>query len=189
MRVDLEKIDGIYQGACFPFRSNLDCGVNRLAWGSDGSMFVGQTDRGWGSIGRRRHGVQRIAWAGKTPFEVLRMQAAPDGFVLTFTEDLDINAAQNPASYAMSSYTYEYHVEYGSDEMETKQLKVAAADVVGPRTVYLRVEGLRSGGEGYVHELSLPGVRNSAGKPVLHDKAYYTLQVIPKEPPRVGMRD
>src|SRR6266481_6109583 len=33
MRVCLEKIGGRYQGACFPFRSGFQCGINRLAFG------------------------------------------------------------------------------------------------------------------------------------------------------------
>ena len=42
MRVALEKVNDVYQGACFPFRSGLQCGVNRLAFASDGSLFAGQ---------------------------------------------------------------------------------------------------------------------------------------------------
>lgn len=179
MRVDLEKVDGFYQGVCFPFRSGLDCGVNRLAWGGDGSMFVGQTDRGWGSIGRLRYGLQRIAWTGEVPFEVRTMHATSDGFELTFTQDIDAAAAGNPASYGMVSYTYEYHPEYGSAEMETARQKVVAAKVVGPRTVRLQVETLRGGGMGYVHELTLPGVRDAQGRGLLHAVAYYTMQKIP----------
>jgi hypothetical protein len=89
LRVDLEQIDGFWQGAVFPFREGLDCGVNRVAFDATGNMIVGQTDRGWGSTGRRRFGVQRIVYSGQTPFEVLTMRAAPNGFVLTFTEDVD----------------------------------------------------------------------------------------------------
>ena len=32
---------------------------------------------------------------------------------------------------------------------------------------------------GYVHELSLPGVKDAAGKSLLHNVAYYTVQRIP----------
>jgi len=181
MRVDLEKVDGFYQGACFPFRSGLDCGVNRLAWGGDGSMFVGQTDRGWGSIGRLRYGLQRLAWTGEVPFEVQTMHATADGFELRFTKDADRVTAGDAASYGMISYTYEYHPEYGSAEMESARQKVVAAEVVDPKTVRLRVDKLRGGGMGYVHELSLPGVRDSGGKGLLHPIAYYTLQKIPPQ--------
>lgn len=178
-RVCLERVDGVYQGACFPFRSGLDCGVNRLAWGGDGSMFVGQTDRGWGSIGRLRYGLQRIVWTGETPFEAQTMRATPDGFELRFTADLDRATAADPASYAMISYTYEYHAEYGSAEMETAKVAIAGVEVVDARTVRLRADGLRTGGLGYVHELTMPGVRDASGRRLLHDVAYYTLHRLP----------
>jgi hypothetical protein len=189
MRVDLEKIPGtdgepaVYQGACFPFFSGLDCGVNRLAWDTRGGMLIGQTDRGWASIGRRRFGLQRLAWTGRTPFEVLTMRAQPDGFLLTFTRDLDPDAAANPASYSMKSYTYEYHPEYGSAEMGTRTLTISRVAPAGARSVRLVVEGLRDGGEGFVHELLLPGVRDLDGEPLLHPQAYYTLQRIPGRGP------
>jgi hypothetical protein len=178
-RTCLEKVDGHYQGACFPFRGGLDCGVNRLCWGGDGSMFVGQTDRGWASVGRMRYGLQRIVWTGEVPFEVHTMQITPDGFLLKFTHDLDRASAGAPASYAMISYTYEYHPEYGSKEMESAAQKVTAAEVVDARTVRLRIDRLRSGGMGWVHELSMPGVKNARGEELLHKLAYYTVQKLP----------
>ncbi len=188
-RVFLEKATNapagqvIYQGAVFPFRRGLQCGVNRLAWGSDGSMFVGQTDRGWGSIGRQRYGLERIVWTGNTPLEILTMSARHDGFELTFTQDLDPATAADPASYAMQSYTYNYHAEYGSPEVQTRRLDITAAQRTGPRAVHLRVAGLRDGGMGYVHELTAAGVRSTHGRPLLHHKAYYTLQRLPSPTP------
>ncbi len=187
-RVCLEKVEGtaagevIYQGAVFPFRKGLQCGVNRLAWGSDGSMFVGQTDRGWGSIGRQRYGLERIVWTGKSPFEIRTMSARPDGFELVFTQDVDRAGAADPGSYRMRSYTYEYHAEYGSAEMETRTPRIAGAELVGARTVRLRVEGMRDGGMGYVHELHASGVKSAEGLHLLHAEAYYTLQRIPAAP-------
>jgi len=187
MRVAMEKVydekgNGFYQGACFPFFKGLDCGVNRIAFDNEGAMLIGETDRGWGSVGRRRYGLQRLAYTGVTPFEILTMKVQPDGFLLTFTDDVDKATAENLASYAMSSYTYEYHVKYGSDEMETKQLKVTRAKAIDARNVRIVVDGLRSGNEGYVHELTAEGVRSAKGAPLVHPDAYYTLQVLPKSP-------
>ncbi|MBX3357520.1 MAG: hypothetical protein KF745_03740 [Phycisphaeraceae bacterium] len=179
MRVDIEKVDGVYQGACFPFFSGLDCGVNRLCFAKDGAMLIGETDRGWASVGRRRFGIQRLEWTGKVPFEPLTMRAAPDGFVLTFTHDVDPKTAGDPGSYSMSSYTYEYHADYGSPEIDHKTPTITRATVTSPRTVRLTVDGLRDGGEGYVHELSMPGVTNKEGRGLLHTEAYYTLQRLP----------
>ncbi len=44
MRVFLEKIDGLYQGACFPFRQGQGSGSLSLLFAPDGSMFVGGTE-------------------------------------------------------------------------------------------------------------------------------------------------
>ncbi|QOI99558.1 MAG: hypothetical protein HRU70_03310 [Phycisphaeraceae bacterium] len=180
MRVSLEKIDGVYQGACYPFRQGLQCGVNRLAWGKDGSMFVGQTDRGWGSIGRRRYGLERIVWTGETPFEVREVRVTPEGFAVEFTKDIDPAVASDPASYACLSYTYRYHATYGSPEIETGTQRVVSARVAGPREVRLTIDSIRSGGMGYVHELTFGGVRAAGtGEPLLHPIAYYTVQRVP----------
>ncbi len=184
-RVSIEKIDGVYQGACYPFREGLQCGVNRLAWGTDGSMFVGQTDRGWGSTGRARYGVERLVWNGEVPFELREMRIKPDGFELEFTKDVDKAAASDPASYAMSSYTYEYHQTYGSDEIDTKKVEIKAVEFVSPRVVRIKTSQIRSGGMGYVHELTMPGVKSAAtaaenGEELVHRVAYYTVQRVPK---------
>jgi hypothetical protein len=83
----------------------------------------------------------------------------------------------------MTSYTYEWHVKYGSDEMDEAPQKVVSATVTGARSVHLVIDRLRAGGEGYVHELALPGVKNAAGEPLLHDQAYYTMQKVPAAMP------
>jgi hypothetical protein len=177
MRVFLERVNGVYQGACFPFRSGFDCGVNRMCFAPDGSMFVGMTNRGWGSLGRRAWGLQRLVYTGVPPFEVLEVKAQPDGFMLTFTEPIDPATAADPAGYAMSSFTYRRWATYGSPEIDRRELSVSNADVsVDGRSVRLIVDGLRAG---HVHALRCPSIRNRAGERLLHDEAYYTLNVIP----------
>lgn len=59
-RVFMEKINGEYQGAAWPFRSGFQSGVLRMAWAKDGSLFVGETNRGWGSAGDANEGLQRL---------------------------------------------------------------------------------------------------------------------------------
>ena len=60
MRVALEKVAGQWQGAVFPFRAGFQSGNNRLAFAPDGSLWVGQTDRGWGATGGKEFGLQRL---------------------------------------------------------------------------------------------------------------------------------
>src|SRR5215208_3140614 len=99
MRVYMEKVNGVYQGVVFPFREGFQSGVFRQVWGKDGSMYVGQTSRGWGATGRAPYGLQRLVWTGKTPFEPLKVEARPDGFEVTFTEPVDRAASGTPAAY------------------------------------------------------------------------------------------
>ncbi|MGI9470057.1 MAG: DUF7133 domain-containing protein, partial [Rubripirellula sp.] len=154
-RVFLEKVNGEYQGACFPFRLGFASAVLRMVQGDDGSMFVGLTNRGWSSLGAASYGLQRLVWTGKTPFEIREMRAMPDGFELVFTMPVDVGRAANIDSYRMSSHTYLYHSSYGSDEIQKRSLVIQSATVSddGLR-VRLAVEGLR---EMFVHELVAKG--------------------------------
>lgn len=176
MRVQLELVDGHYQGACFPFVDGLGCGVNRLEFMDDGSLLVGETDRGWTSIGRRRQGLERVVYTGKVPFEILAMRAQTDGFELEFTQDADAASSSDPASYEMTSYTYPYHSDYGAPEVGTERHAIERVERIDARRVRLQVANLR---RDHVFELHARGVRDSSGAPLLHDAAYYTLVNIP----------
>jgi len=182
-RVFLEKVDGEYQGACFPFREGFPAAVVRMALtkkiakGDNAEMFVGMTNRGWNSRGDASYGLHRLKWTGKTPFEIKTMQATPEGFRLTFTQPIDPVTASDPAGYRMISYTYPYSSAYGGDEIQTKQLTVSKAIVSKDRrSVHLIVSPLRPL---FVHELKAAGVRSASGVPLLHPDAYYTLNRIP----------
>ena len=117
MRVCLEEVDGHWQGAVFRFREGLSCGAIRAAWAPDGSLLVGETNRGWGGKGHASYGLERIRWRGPTPFEVLSAHAQPDGFLLRFTQAVEKRAATDPTSYGAQSYTYLSHSSYGSPEV------------------------------------------------------------------------
>ena len=175
-RVYLEKVNGEYQGACFPFRQGMASAVVRLAFGRDGSLFAGLTNRGWSSRGTASYGLQRLVWTGKTPFEIKQMNARADGFDLTFTEPVDPIAAADPARYTGSSYTYIYTEKYGSPEIESQPLNVTSAVVRGDGlSVRLIVQGMR---QYYVHEFHV-AVPSASGEALLHSAAYYTLNQFP----------
>jgi hypothetical protein len=176
-RVFLEKVKGQYQGACFRFREGLQCAALRMAWGPDGSMFVGQSNRGWNSLGTRAYGMQRLVWSGKTPFEIKSMEALTDGFRLTFTQALDRDRAGRPESYAFASYTYPYHSKYGGEEIDVKKPPVKSATVAEDGlSVILKMGSLRAG---YVHELDATRLLSRSGDTLLHPEAYYTLNQLP----------
>lgn len=178
MRVYLEKINGRYQGACFPFRQGFSSGNLALLMAPDGTLLVGGTNRGWGSRGTKPFALERLVWTGKLPFEVHEMHLTPDGFELTFLEPVDAKTAADPASYKMLTYTYIYQADYGSPEVDTTKPTIDKA-VVRPdgKSVRLYVSKLM---EGHVHELHMDGMRSREGMPLLHKQAYYTLNYFAK---------
>jgi glucose/arabinose dehydrogenase len=177
MRVFLEKVNGRYQGACFPFRQGFGSGVVPIRFAKDGSLFVGGTNRGWGSRGPKPFSIERLVWTGKTPFEIHEMRAKPDGFELTFTKPVDPVAAAKPDNYVMKTFTYIYRAEYGSPEVDATTPKITGVTVGADRkSVRLTVDGLQ---EGHIHDLTLKGVTSDEGQALLHPNAYYTLNYIP----------
>lgn len=179
MRCYLEKVNGRYQGACFPFLKGIGSGTLPLRFAPDGSLFAGGTNRGWGSRGNKPFSLDRIVWTGKTPFEIHEMHARPDGFELTFTEPVDPKTAGDPKSYDLKTYCYIYQASYGSPEVDHTTPTIDKIEVgKDNRGVRLHVSKLQ---EGHIHELHLPGVRSAKGLPVLHPTAYYSLNYIPSK--------
>jgi glucose/arabinose dehydrogenase len=177
-RVFLEKVEGEYQGAAFPFLEGFASGIVRLLAAKDGSLLVGMTSRGWSSLGNKSYGLQRVQWNGDAIFAIREMRAKPDGFELVFTQPVDPATATDPASYEMTRYTYLYSSAYGSDEIQTAPLRVLSATLApDERSVRLRVEGLRAL---FVHELHAPALRSAGGAKLDHADAYYTLNRIPQ---------
>ncbi len=176
MRVYLEKVNGVYQGACFPFREGLDSGTLSLEFAGDGSLFAGGTDRGWGARGGKPFALQRLVWSGKTPFEIHEMHAKADGFELTFTEPVDAKSAGDVASYTFENYTYIYQANYGSPEVDREKPPIESATVgADGKSVRLKVKLT----PGHLHELKAPGVKSAKSQPLLHTAAYYWLNEIP----------
>jgi glucose/arabinose dehydrogenase len=177
-RVFMEKVEGEYQGACFPFVGGFASGIVRLRFAPDGSLMVGMTSRGWSSLGTKAYGLQRLRYNGTVPFAIKEMKAKPDGFELTFTKPVDVARAGDVASYRMTNYTLFYSGAYGSDEIQAAPNGIVSAKVAADGlSVRLKVAGLR---ELYIHELHADGVRSAGGEALDHADAYYTLNRVPK---------
>ena len=178
-RVFMEKVNGEYQGGAIELRNGFRSGVLRMAWGKDGSLFVGETNRGWGSAGEANEGLQRLTWNGNMPFEMRTVKATPDGFEVEFTKPVDRKSAEDLASYRVESFIYKYQPVYGSPTInkETLPLKGVKVSEDGMKARII-VSDLR---KYYIHQLTLDGVRGSEGSySLVHPIAYYTLNNIPE---------
>ena len=176
-RVSLEQVNGVYQGACFPFLSGFKSGNVAIRFGEDGILFNGGTSRGWGSRGGSNFALERVNWTGEVPFEMLHVSAKPDGFEITFTQPADVATLKDLASYNAKAYTYIYQSNYGSPVVDklTPTVTKATPNSDG-LSVRITLDQLT---KGHVHELLLPGVKSAKGFPLLHPVAYYTLNQIP----------
>jgi azurin len=177
MRVSLEKVKGVWQGAAYAFRSGFDCGIIRIAQGEDGAFFAGETERGWGSLGPKKQGIERLEWTGETPFEIKEIHAQPDGFVLTFTQPVDRATASKPESYSVAGFNYLWHKEYGSAPSNRAGCPVRKV-VVAPDGLSVRIATICMR-EGYIHEIKAAGLHATNGDTLLHPIAYYTLNRFP----------
>ncbi|TWU15877.1 hypothetical protein Poly21_30790 [Allorhodopirellula heiligendammensis] len=179
MRATTEQINGVWQGACYPFREGLATGLLACAFTPEGDLIVGGTNRGWPVRGPRPFAVQRLDWTGVVPFEIKEIQARPDGFGITFTLPVDREIAADPRSYDLTTYTHMYRQAYGSPEVDHTTPTILAAEVSedGLR-VNLRVEGLV---RGHVHQFDLDTIRSRDDAELVHTNAYYTLNEIPQE--------
>jgi len=189
MRVFMEKVNGVYQGASFNFVEGFSSGILRMIWGSDNSMFVGMTSRGWGSTGIDEYGLQRLVWNGKMPFEIKTMKALDDGFLLEFTKPVNRAIASKTSSYEMTSFNYKYQNIYGSPIVNQQKGAVEKIEISKDGlSVKLTIRGMRLG---FIHQMKIPNLKAESGEKLLHDTGYYTLNEVPggelKSPPTKEM--
>ena len=177
-RVYMETVKGQLQGCAWDFRSGFQSGVTRMSWANDGSLFVGETNRGWGSAGEANEGLQRLTWNTLVPFDMKTVKAMPDGFEIEFTKPIDKKKAANIASYNVESFIYKYHAVYGSPTQELKNCPVKGVRISEDGlTVRIVVGDLR---QAYIHKITLDGIRELENSySLIHPTAYYTLNNIP----------
>ncbi len=177
-RISIERVQGRWQGACYPFRRGLQCGITRVAWSSDGALWCGLTNRGWGSLGQAEYGLQRLRWRGETPFDLVEVNATPLGFRLRFTAAV-APASARPDAFSVSSWTYDLHEEYGCKELDRRTHAVTRVGLgADGATVELEFEAgnlelCR------VYAIDCGAVRAADARTPWHGKAWYTRNAAP----------
>ena len=187
LRADLEKVNDQYQGAVWPFRKGLGS-VCRVRFGSDGLLYTGLTNRGWGGM-EPGHGLRRIRWTGIEPMEMKRVHLLADGFEIEFTQPLAEDLEITPEDVKARTYRYNWWWEYGSPEQDKQSLEVADL-VISPdrRRLVVRTPDLEAG---RCVRMGFKGIRSSAGHDLLHPEFSYTVNQMPGqtgESPMIAMR-
>jgi type 1 glutamine amidotransferase len=175
IRIALEKVNGQYQGACFPFIKGrpLKGGICRLAFSPEGELIVGRVGEGNWARGAPGQGLHKIAYSGKTPFEVHSIELVKDGFVLHFTKAIDPTVSGKKEPYKLTNYHYKYSGAYGSPKTGVKLIAVNGVQISDDhKSVFLKLDHLDAR---KVYEFKLSGVRDQDGKGLRNTMAYYTL--------------
>ncbi len=172
-RVALEKVGGAYQGCAINMIDHLQSGAIRLAFAPDGSLWVGQTSRGWGSVGGAPFGLQKITFDGSSkPCEIQMVRLTRDGFDLLFTKPVSKKAAE-PGSYRVRHWGYDYHGKYGSRKVDETEAVVESVTLsADAMKASLRIPNLKTN---QVYRIQLGSFDGADETPITGRVAYYTL--------------
>ncbi len=177
LRATTEQVNGVWQGACYPFREGLSTGILNVEFTPQGKLLCGGTNRGWPVRGIKPFALERLEWSGKMPFEINRITIRPTGFHVTFTKPVEPETGASPDSYKISAFTHPYHGGYGGPEVDRFQAKVKSVELADDGlSAHITLDKLV---EGFVYEFDLAGLRSRDGEELLHRNAYYTVNEIP----------
>jgi hypothetical protein len=174
-RLMLEKIGGVWQGACTHFINDkgLRSGNHRARFSADGKhLYLGQTVRGWGAPAE---GLQRVRFPGPTPFDIDRIRITPDGFKVSFTGPIPASL-KDAGKWKVSSFTYQSKWTYGSEQGDKKDHSpaIAASDAT---SITLRLGSLEPH---RVYRLQIPPCNAPDGSPLQNTLAFYTVNAVPE---------
>jgi cytochrome c551/c552 len=178
VRAQVEKVNGVYQGACFPFWGEGLLGPLTMAFDPKGRLWVGSiTTPGW--MGQPDRGALfRIDFTGQPPFEMQRVHIQPQGFRIVFTKPIDVATAGKLDSYHIEHYRYEYTGAYGSPELDRTRLAIQQVRVQPDGKTVDLLTALLS--KDRVYAISAPGIRSLQNEALVHSLGVYTVNEIPE---------
>ncbi|MBL9141791.1 MAG: hypothetical protein JNK53_07990, partial [Phycisphaerae bacterium] len=181
-----------YQGTVFMHSQGLEAGVNRLAWGPDGALYIGGvgSNGNWNHLGRT-FGLERLmpAWnavdgpdaARAAAFEILRVRTAPDGLVLTFTAPVARDVLANAAHYRVHAWRYEPTEAYGGPKVGAHRVQVERAEPSADgRQVRLVLDSFKAG---EVVHVRLVNLHSLDGASPWSTESWTTVNAVPERAP------
>lgn len=179
-RVFVEKINGQLQGCVFRFIQGLEAGINRIAWGPQGDLYVGGIGNGgnWGQSGKQYYGLEKLHYNGKSTFEMLAIRAKSNGLEIEFTEPISYSAA-DPKLYEIKQWYYKPTINYGGPKLGEQSLPVKSTTVAPDRKkVFLEIPGIKANHVVYVHLRK--HFISQQGQTIWSTEAWYTMNQIPQ---------
>ena len=179
LRASTEQVNGVWQGACYPFREGLSTGIMNVEFTPKGQLMAGgfRTNRQWPVRGTKAYDLQRLEWTGVMPFEIQEIKIRKEGFLILFTRPVDRVIAASPQTYTITTYTHIFGAGYGSPEVDHTTAEVMKAEPAANGLSVLVY--LKTFEEGHIHDFDLGAMKSAHGEALLHKKAYYTVNEVP----------
>ncbi len=179
LRMSLEKVDNEWQGAAYLFGGGFEAGINRIKFGPDGHLYVGQIgDKArvsW-NFKNKLHGFSKMVNNGKLTHEILAVRSRSGGMEIEFTKPLE-NAASQIAKYQVRSWVNLHGQQtYGAGAKQNVKDHTVKSVTVSPdkKKVMLAIDDLQKGRVIYIKA----GVNSSTGETPWASEAWYTLNFI-----------
>ncbi len=122
IRLMLEEVNGVTQGACTPLidGNGLDMGINRLVFDGDANLIVGHSHLSWPG----GEGMAKVSFHGEGKYQdVKAIHVTSDGFEIEFLQAIEDQSAL--AQIKLNRYTFDYHSDYGSSQIDKEDLKIS----------------------------------------------------------------
>lgn len=174
VRVALEKVEGQYQGAVFPFIRPLGSASFSTAFDPEGRLWIGSVGRGW-TTGDPM--IELITFDKEnSPFEMQRIELTASGFDIHFTQPIAADEIVRD-QISIKRFHYLYWAEYGSDRQDNLSVAVQSLQVSPDRRVLsIGIPLVRD----KVYEIDLGQIQSASGRELKNNFAYYTLNELLK---------
>jgi len=178
-RTFVQTIDGVDNGCVFRFTQGLAAGVNRIAWGPDGSLYIGGigSTGNWGQSGKKWFGLEKLTYNGAVAFEPLAVRLMSNGLEVEFTQPVDTSTVSVPTQYSVRQFRYEPNSSYGGPKLDEQPLQVNSATVSGDGLrVFLEIPEIKKDHVVYLRIAN--SVVSTAAQSLWTTEAWYTVNVL-----------
>lgn len=181
-RVFMEEVKGQLQGCAFKFTQGLHGGTNRLIWGPDSDLYVGEIGNpgNWGQYGKAWYGLEKLTFTPKPVFEPIAIRAKASGFEIEFTQALKAGFGNILDDYSISSWEYKPSIQYGGGKENYKELSPVALTFSDDRKkVFVELGPLERGRVYYIN-LNAPRFKSLEGQDLWISEGYYNMNEVPE---------